>query len=69
LIFGAKVGVYRCSTENLEPFSFVEIDGDTVTVQNTRGRNIFRSDVVKYWEAAAPQQATDPAVDDNNRTN
>lgn len=45
---GAKVYVFRQKTKKWEgPFIFVEIQGETVTVQLPAGRKIFRSSVVK----------------------
>lgn len=44
---GAKVLVYRPPKKAWEEFKFVDLDGETVTVQGRDGRKLFRTNVVK----------------------
>ena len=56
LPFGSPVYVYRDKPKQWEgPFKFVNLDGNTVTVQLPHGRRIFRSTAVK---------AKNPTLDD-----
>jgi hypothetical protein len=63
LRYGAAVGVYRRSSNQWEQYRFVEISGDTVTVQGENGRRIFRSSVVKPWESIEEQRPKMEAPD------
>jgi hypothetical protein len=58
---GDQVLVYRPPKKAWEEFKFVDLDGDTVTVQGNDGRKLFRSNVVKplrRGESAVPDSET-----------
>jgi hypothetical protein len=44
---GEKVLVFRLAKKVWEEFDFVELEGETVTVQGRNGRKLFRTNVVK----------------------
>jgi hypothetical protein len=46
LLPGTPVRVFRPRTNTWEIFKFINIDKDTVTVQGSQGRRLFRSNVV-----------------------
>jgi hypothetical protein len=47
LLPGDHVLVYRPPKKTWESYTFINLDGDTVTVQGNDGRKLFRSNVVK----------------------
>jgi hypothetical protein len=44
---GEKVLVFRLAKKVWEEFNFVELEGETVTVQGRDGRKLFRTNVIK----------------------
>jgi hypothetical protein len=53
--------VYRPPKKTWESYTFINLDGDTVTVQGNDGRKLFRSNVVKPLrrsESAVPDSTT-----------
>jgi hypothetical protein len=61
LLPGDHVLVYRPPKKTWENYTFINLDGDTVTVQGNYGRKLFRSNVVKPLrrsESAVPDSTT-----------
>jgi hypothetical protein len=51
---GEKVFVFRLAKKVWEEFNFVELEGETLTVQGRDGRKLFRTNVVKPFVTVKP---------------